>query len=120
MPMPRVRFTARRMMVAIACFGLGLALVRTANQFISNTAYSERYNENRFNSIQPGMTSAEVLTVIGPPLFKTTYADLPGGDPDREDWGYSEQFDATRNYWRRQVVFKGGKVWYVVNEYWEA
>ena len=105
-------------MVAIACLGLGLALIRSASRFISNTAYSEHYSESRFNSIQPGMTPAEVEAVIGPPLHKDTYAHLPGGDLDRVDWSYSEQFDARRNFWRRQVVFNGGKVWYVVSEYW--
>jgi hypothetical protein len=65
------------------------------------------------------MSPAEVGTVIGPPLHKAGYADLPGGAPDRVDWLYSEQIDATRSYWRRNVVFKGGKVWYVLSDYRE-
>jgi hypothetical protein len=47
------------------------------------------------------MIPVEVETVIGPPLYEDTYAHLPGGDVDRVDWSYSEQFDATCDFWRR-------------------
>src|SRR5690242_18062299 len=119
MKLPRIRFKVRRLIVAIACLGLGLVLLRSANRFFSNTAYSVHYSERRFNSIRPGMTPAEVEGVMGSPLHKDTYAHLPGGDVNRVDWRYSEQIDATRDFWRRHVVFKDGKVWYLVNERWE-
>jgi hypothetical protein len=35
------------------------------------------------------------------------------------DWVYSEPINPLGNFWRRQVVFKEDKVWYVVDEYWE-
>ena len=116
---PRRRFTVWRLMVVIAVIGVHLAFVRLLllnDPFFGlGTIYSQQFSEERFRTIQVGMTTAEVEAVMGPPLRK-----VPWGSPsDDEMWFYSEGLNSTANFWRRWLLFQKGKVSAVIDDFWE-
>lgn len=106
-------------MVVIAVIGVHLAFVRlmlVSDPFFGHgTIYSQQYSEERFRTIQVGMTTAEVEAVMGPPLRKES-ASIPADD---EMWHYSDQFNGTANFWRRWLLFQKGKVLVVIDDFWE-
>lgn len=69
-----------------------------------DTVYSEGYSDSKFRRIRRGMTEAEVETLLGIPLEKTT-----GSTPDTVVWRYSMSQNG-KDYSIRSVLFFGGRV----------
>jgi hypothetical protein len=114
MRLPCVRFTVRRMMIAVAVLGAGFTalpwLIYGPSLFDvilsgvgHDTAYSATYTEARWRRLYRGMTTSEVEAVIGPPLRKKSWPH------QSEVWMYSMSPGDT-HYWKRQVIFRAGKV----------
>ena len=116
--MARRRFTVWRLMVVVAVIGVHLAFVRLLllndPSFGLGTIYSQQYSEERFRTIQVGMTTAQVEAVMGPPLRKVS-SKIPAD----EMWYYSDQFNAAGNFWRRWLFLHKGKVLAVIDDFWE-
>ncbi len=62
-----------------------------------STVYAPKYTKALFQKISPGMTKAEVFSLLGPPLCKS-------GDK-QEYWHYSDQRKS--NYRIRLIIFDG-------------
>jgi hypothetical protein len=110
---PPVRFlprTTRDLMVTVACVGIGLGCLH--RMMFPPTVFAARYDEGKFQAIRPGLTSGQVISVLGPPLEKEP---RPEG---QEKWAYSKQYTYTSNYERRWIFFKDGLVQDVVSDYW--
>lgn len=60
-----------------------------------STIYASKYNEEMFWKISEGMTKSEVLSLLGPPLWKS-------GDNEK-NWNYSNQKKS--NYRQRIIIF---------------
>jgi hypothetical protein len=92
------------MMVIVVIVGIHLAFLRvllhTDHFFGFGTIYSERYSENRFNTLRVGMTRGEVEAIVEPPLRKIPWNQLSGARGE-EMWYYTDQHDGTANFWRR-------------------
>jgi hypothetical protein len=110
-------------MAAVACLALGLVTLRPFLEFIiPYTIYSERYSEDAFNTVHPGMPREAVETILGPPLEKKPWKDYQVDGPytargSDECWIYSEQGSATSDYYRRWVIFGRGRVLKTVSEF---
>ncbi len=78
------------------------------------TVYAEGYSERKFASIKVGATTAEVLSIMGPPLRRGAWGDSP------QVWFYTNQRTATDNYWRRWLVFDtaGERVVEIIADFW--
>jgi hypothetical protein len=112
MALPRVRFTVRRMMLAVAVIGLAVFAVR--QMVFANTVYSAGYDEIRFRQVRVGMTSSEVEALLGPPLRKVPWW------PDQAlvCWKYTNSRPWTsKHYWRRDVFVKDEKVCDIITRY---
>ena len=115
-----MRFTIRRMMVVVVCFGILCYFVRRMSdpEFGYGTHYSERYSETGFISLRVGMASEQVIAMMGQPLRKVSWSGytypVAGGV---ENWMYSESPD-DGSYWRRWVIFNNGKVLALVKQWY--
>lgn len=144
--LPRVRLTVRQMMVAVTIAGIVLAFAKVI--FIDNrpldvligtldalvgkfTVYADGFNESKFRSLRVGMTARQVEDIMGPPLERGQWQDSGGSGPItpgvgtlEELWHYSRAGtaptagNATANYWRRQVWFRGGAVYSIDRTYY--
>jgi hypothetical protein len=115
MRLPRVRFTTKGMIFAVAwlgvCFGGILACISIDPFTGLGTVYSERYSEARFNGLRPGMTAGDVEAIMGPPLKKVAWNS-------QEMWLYSNQPHSTANFWRRWVYLQDGRTTTIINDFW--
>lgn len=120
MRLTRPRFTLRRAMFAVACLGICLAGLRVillkAPIGGLGTIYSEKYAETKFESLRAGMTEREVEAIMGEPLKKVPWDEQLGVHD--EMWFYSDQPNATANFWRRWVLFENGNATTIINDYW--
>jgi hypothetical protein len=66
MMLPRVRFTLRRLMAAVAVAGL-VSWITLGDPF-RTTVYAPGYSEDKFQSIRSGMSDSEVIRILGEPL----------------------------------------------------
>ena len=82
--------------------------------FGEETVYTEGYSESRFRSIRPGMATADVLSVMGPPLRRARWGGYP------QVWFYSDQKTITDNFWRRWVIVDDriNRVASIVDDFW--
>jgi hypothetical protein len=113
MRLPRVRFTVRRMMMAVAVIGLCCYLAERLIHGFEDTVYADGYSEQRFTTISIGMTTNQVQAIMGAPIRKNSWVD--GGDI--ELWRYSDS-PGDGNCWRRWVFFKNGKVYWIDSRFW--
>jgi hypothetical protein len=108
-------------MILVACLGIGLAAIRfiLMNAPIGGlgTIYSDQYDEIKFDGLRAGMTKNEVEAIMGQPLKKEPWNQHMGLH-DEEMWYYSDQPNATANYWRRWVHFHDGKATSIISDYW--
>jgi hypothetical protein len=114
-----LRFTVRGMMVAVLLLGVGLGTVRWWVRYNFATTYAPAYSEGQFRRVRVGMTPADVTSLLGPPLQKDS--NSPRWSPV-ENWNYSEPpppGTTGDNYWRRWVMFQGGRVIAIVDDYYE-
>ena len=81
------------------------------------TIYSKNYDETKFAGLRAGMTAEEVEAIMGPPLRKIPMEHTTGSKDD-EQWFYSDQPEATADFWRRWVSFHAGKVTNIISDYW--
>jgi hypothetical protein len=99
---------------AIVGFFVALLLVLTVPRMImQSTVYAPGYSWQKFGSIRQGMTPIQVEAVLGPPLKRVSW----GGFSDVSF--YSDQKTITDNFWRQWVVWKDGKVDFVISDYWD-
>ena len=77
------------------------------------TYYAPKFNQNKFNSLRPGMSSGELEKVMGPPLEKIRRRD------GSVLWAYSGRADVSCSYWRRLVMVRDEKITSIANDYWE-
>ena len=110
MRLPCVRITVRRMMIIVAMIGVALWLARSLNPLA--TIYSAGYSEGRFQTLRVGMSPEQVEAAIGPPLAKA-----PCGN-DTVNWMFSAGAGGPF-YWRRWVIFEGGKVTVIVGDFFD-
>jgi hypothetical protein len=104
---PRVRFTVRRMMIAVAVIGLCCFIAERLIHGSEDTVYADGYSEQRFSTIAIGRTKDQVHTVMGAPLRKSR---IPAPDGvEIELWQYSES-PSGGDYWRRWIWFRNRKV----------
>ncbi len=111
---PQVRLlpsTTWELIVAVACIASGLGCLHRV--MFPPTIYASGYDEARFKAIQQGMTEAQVIAALAQPLRRTTWQD------GSVLWNYSEGVTPSSDYERRWVIFRGGIVDSVVNDYWE-
>lgn len=117
-----MRFTIRRMMLAVVCVGIACYWLRFVSdpEFGYRTNYSKRYSETGFKSLRIDMTSEEVVAIIGHPLGKLqSISTIYPGAGDDETWLYSEpRYQDDKSFWRRRVIFKKGTVVGIVNEWY--
>jgi hypothetical protein len=113
MRLPRVRFTIRRMMIAVAVVGLCFALAERLIHGFEDTAYADGYSEQKFLNLVIGMTTHEVRSLMGAPIRLSSWAD--GGDV--ELWEYSVS-PSGGNCWRRWVFFRNGRVYEIDCRFW--
>jgi outer membrane protein assembly factor BamE (lipoprotein component of BamABCDE complex) len=78
------------------------------------TVYAEGYSERRFASIKVGTTTAEILSILGPPLRRGEWGDDP------QVWFYTDQRTVTDNFWRRWLVLDpaGDRVAEIIADFW--
>jgi hypothetical protein len=106
---------------------LGLALILTVFHFYlldgltgaffslgekENTVYATGYTDSGFRRIRQGMSSNDVLSILGPPLAKY---DLK--NPHRVLWQYSKEIEDL-SFSVRNVIFKDAFVCEVICEYY--
>ncbi len=118
MGLSRPRLTVRRMMIGVACLGLGLAGTRFVLRELPfggglGTIYSKDYDETKFCSLRAGMSAREIESIMGHPLKKVQFT----GD-DHELCYYSDQTNAVSSFWRRWVYVRQGKATEIINDYW--
>ena len=101
----------RRLMTVIAILGLGFAIVRWSAQGASfadlfyahvlehDTVYSKNFTEAKWARLAPGMTAAEVESILGSPITKVYLSRAT------EIWKYSVS-PADTHHWRRDVEFQ--------------
>ena len=100
-------------MVLVALIAVGLCFIR--QMYFANTVYSVHYNERRFGRIRVGMTTAEVESLLGPPLRKVPQLY---GVPEVTSWMYSDKRHGGGDYWMRNVYFQNNKIVNVAKMYW--
>ncbi len=114
------RLTVRGMLITVAIFGCWFGTVRLWVRHNFATVYATGYDEGLFRRVKIGMTSKEVESILGCPIRKESASNHYGwGD---EKWIYSDPPPPGTigdNYWRRWVIFKGGKVAAIVDDYYE-
>ena len=78
------------------------------------TVYAKGYSDRRFRSISVGMTTADVLSVMGPPLRRAPWGDHP------QVWFYTDQRGITDNFWRRWLFVdpKDDRVVMIIDDFW--
>ena len=81
--------------------GLGSCLLPAV--FQEDTEYAPGYSSQSFEKIRMGMSSGEVLTLLGPPLDRYLVAE------SREGWRWTRS-PGDRSYRIRVVIFEGGRV----------
>jgi hypothetical protein len=114
-----LRIGIRGMIVAVALIGswLGVARWWVVRNFV--TVYSAGYDEVRFRLVRVGMTPGEVESLLGRPLLRDSTSQRWA---PYENWIYSEPPPPGTigdNYWRRWVMFEGGRVAVIVDDYYE-
>ena len=79
------------------------------------TVYAKGFSESKFRSIKVGMKTADLLSIIGPPLKRAPWGSLP------EVWYYTDQKTITDNFWRRWVVVdtNAGEVVTIIDDFWD-
>ena len=114
-----LRLTVRGMMVAVLLLGAGLGTVFWWIRYNFATTYAPAYREGPFRRVAVGMTPTDVMSLLGAPLRKDS--NSPRWSP-LENWIYSEPPPPGTlgdNYWRRWVMFQGGHVVAIVDDYYE-
>jgi hypothetical protein len=93
---------------------LGMDGFFKAGMLGESTIYARGYTDRAFASIAVGDSPKKVLTVLGPPLRRGSWGDLPNV------WYYSEQRNVTDNFWRRWVVLdsSGARVVEKIADFW--
>jgi hypothetical protein len=124
MPLPRIRFTTRRIMVVVACLGIGLGAARWVRSKLS-TVYASGYSESQFRRLRIGMTREQVESIVGPPLRKDSTSQRWS---PFENWIYSEPpplgvvyGPGGEDYWRRWVMFdpnNNNKIIAIIDDYY--
>jgi outer membrane protein assembly factor BamE (lipoprotein component of BamABCDE complex) len=110
---PRFRLSVRTMTIMVVLSGTMIFLLRGCILHPDNTIYANGYSETGFRQLRVGMTSIEVVALIGAPLEKAPYT---GG---ASVWDYTDQYNRTRSFWRRWLVIENDTVEEVVNDYFE-
>ena len=116
-----IRRKGLRLIVALAV-ALLTAVMATLNVgeslrarfFGDATVYAEGFSERKFASVKVGATTAEVLSIMGPPLRRAPFGDAP------LVWFYTDQRTSTDNFWRRWVVLDptGKRVAEIITDFW--
>jgi hypothetical protein len=64
------------------------------------THFAAGYNERAFSKIRAGMTTNQVLRILGEPLDRSTWSQWPEGE-----WEYSRPASSSGHYHLRAVRF---------------
>lgn len=68
-----------------------------------STVYAPGYSDHAFRRVRVGMSSNEVVALLGPPLVVTIHTD------GREGWAYSDK-ERDTSHFQRGVSFRNGVV----------
>jgi len=95
-----------------ACLPDGIHGTASALVHGHSTRYAPGYSYSGFMRVHSGMTSQEVVNVLGEPLHRFSVTDAtPGADLTVTGWQYSLNRDPTNSYCRmRLVLFEKGRV----------
>jgi outer membrane protein assembly factor BamE (lipoprotein component of BamABCDE complex) len=79
------------------------------------TVYANGFSDYKFRSIKVGMKTADLRSVMGPPLKRAPWGSFP------EVWFYTDQRTITDNFWRRWVVVdaNAGEVVMIIDDFWD-
>jgi|KBSSwiStaDraftv2_1062776.scaffolds.fasta_scaffold436325_2 outer membrane protein assembly factor BamE (lipoprotein component of BamABCDE complex) len=66
------------------------------------TRFATGYTDRAFSGIRQGMTTNEVLRILGEPLNRATWSSWPEGE-----WQYSQPASSSGHYHLRTVRFSG-------------
>ena len=109
----------RRMMATVALLGCWLGVARWWVDHNFATIYAPGYSEGHFRKVRVGMTAGEVEAIMGHPLRRDSTSQRWA---PYENWIYSDPpppGSIGDNYWRRWVMFEGGRVAVIVDDYYE-
>jgi hypothetical protein len=82
------------------------------------THYALGFSEQSFSKVKPGMTTNEVLHILGEPLSRTPW-DLWGPSRLGQCWDYSESTTNIMNFHMRDIIFNPDcTVEYIGREYY--
>lgn len=79
-----------------------------------DTEYAPGYSESGFRRIHEGMSQSEVEQWVGRPL---DVVGPEGGEPKEESWLYTRS-PTSKDYRRRIVTFREGRVSHILSEYY--
>jgi len=85
-------------------YGYGFLASQVAFYSITDggTLYGDRYTEERFESVELGMSKAEVQEILGDPLVRPWFQ---GANGDPAQWWYAFQRQPGMNAHRRCIQF---------------
>ncbi len=89
---------------------IGLMTIYFASPLFE-TEYAPGFSRGAFNQITPGMSSGEVLGILGEPLKKNETEYLP-----EIIWYYTKGKNLDANYFVRGIAFRDGRVRAVFRE----
>lgn len=96
---------------AIVVFAwIGLMTIYFASPLFE-TVYAPGFSRGAFNQVTPGMSSSEVLGILGEPLEKNETKYSP-----EIIWYYSKGKNLDANYFARGIYFRDGRVRSVFRE----
>ncbi len=78
-------------------YGLSDALLRTIFFVFEDTRWAKDYTEDGFDRLAVGMSTEEVLKILGEPLRKSCFSVC--------EWVYTWQQDSWLDFDRRAVIF---------------
>jgi len=114
----------KRLIIALCVLGVSAAIITQVYSldgltgvFFSlgekeNTTYASGYTDAAFRKVRLGMSSKDVLSLLGPPLGKYDLAN-----PDRVLWQYSKEIEDL-SFRVRNVIFRSNEVCTVIHEYY--
>ncbi len=76
-----------------------------------DTRFAPGYSHAKFSQVKVGMSAADVLSLLGPPLEQRQ------SDDGKERWWWSRS-PGSHSYRFRLVVFEGGQVSRIVHEFY--
>lgn len=114
--MPKRYWPVAALLVGFVWLKMGFAAYFPVQGFLLGacTVYAPGFRPLQFHQVRPGMTVAELETLLGHPL----QIEDRRSPADDQVWKYSDQAGITDDFYRKWVIVKDGKVVKVFDDYW--